>query len=99
MAIVRRATDLDATWARGWTADTVADLATVVGTGFDDAHRGDVAYVTDEAAYYTFRDDGTWELTSGGGSGESYKPLATGEEPMVLVSDGAGAPVMVAFTP
>jgi len=98
MAIVRRATDLDATWARGWTADTVADLATIVGTGFQDAHRGDVAYVTDEAAYYVFFDDGTWQRV-GTGTGDTYAPLSTGAEPMVLVSDGAGAPVMVAFTP
>jgi hypothetical protein len=99
MAIVRRATDLDATWSRGWTADTFADLATIVGPGFDDAHRGDVAYVTADATYYTFRDDGTWEATGSGGGGGAFKPLATGEEPMVLISDGAGAPVMVAFTP
>ena len=98
MAIVRRETALDATWARGWTADTFADLATVTGSGVEDAHRGDVAYVADEAQYYTFRDDGTWD-TGGSGSGTAWKPLTTGAEPMVLVSDGAGQPVMVAFTP
>jgi hypothetical protein len=98
MAIVRRATNMDATWQRGWTADALSDLATVTGTGPGKARRGDVAYVTAEAAYYTFRDDGTWEAT-GSGVGGAYKPLTTGAEPMVLVSDGAGAPVMVAFTP
>jgi hypothetical protein len=68
MAIVRRATDLDATWARAWTADDVADLASVVGTGVNDAHHGDIAYVTATSSYYLFLDDGTWfELTTGGG--------------------------------
>lgn len=100
MAIVRRATDLDAIWCRAWTADTLADLPDVVGIGPEDAHRLDVAYVTLTGLYYLFMDDGTWfPLDSSGGVGDSYKPLTTGEEPMVLVSDGAGAPVMVAFTP
>ena len=100
MAIVRRHTELDATWARGWTADTIADLASVVDVppGFDDAHRGDVTYVTAEAAYYTFRDDGTWEA-QGASAGTPYRPLTTGAEPMEFVSDGDGVPVMVAFTP
>jgi len=101
MAIVRRAPDLDATWARAWTADTLADLPDVVGTGYNDAHHGDIAYVTLTGLYYLFMDDGTWFALdpTGGGAGDSYKPLTTGEEPMVLVSDGAGSPVMVAFTP
>jgi hypothetical protein len=101
MAIVRRETDLDAIWSRAWTADALADLPSVVGSGVDDAHRGDHAFVTATGLYYLFLDDGTWFPldSSGGGGGGAYKPLATGEEPMVLVSDGAGAPVMVAFTP
>lgn len=99
MAIVRRATDLDATWARAWTADTLADLPSVVGPGFDDAKHGDTAFVTATGLYYLFLDDGTWFPLDSSVSGGAYKPLTTGEEPMVLVSDGAGAPVMVAFTP
>lgn len=43
-------------------------------------------------------------VTAGGGTssgigGNPYRPLSTGEEPIVLVSDGAGAAVMVAFEP
>lgn len=100
MAIVRRDTDRDATWARAWTADALGDLATITGNGPNDARRGDHAFVTATGLWYLFLEDGTWfPLESGGGGGDSYKPLTTGEEPMVLVSDGAGAPVMVAFTP
>ena len=99
MAIVRRETDLDATWCRAWTADTLGDLPSIVGPGVEDAHRGDVAFVTATGLYYLFMDDGTWFPLEDSGGGGAYKPLATGEEPMVLISDGAGAPVMVAFTP
>ncbi len=35
-------------------------------------------------------------ITGGGGA---WRPLTTGVEPMVFVSDGAGVPIMVAFTP
>lgn len=56
MAVVRRATDKDATWARAWTADAAADLASIA-----DPRHGDVAFVSDEGLWYSWRDDGTWE--------------------------------------
>jgi hypothetical protein len=52
----RRATDKDAIWSRAWTAATATDLANITG-----ARHGDVAYVTDEARWYAWRDDDTWE--------------------------------------
>jgi hypothetical protein len=45
------------------------------------------------------RADGTWAVPPGGGGGGAWAPLTTGAEPIALVSDGAGACVMVAFTP
>lgn len=35
----------------------------------------------------------------GGGSGGAYVPLALGSEPLTFVSDGAGQPILVAYTP
>jgi hypothetical protein len=104
MAIVRRSTDLDATWARAWTADDVADLASVVGTGVEDAHHGDIAYVTATSSYYLFMDDGTWfELTTGGGgidqltgdvtagpgSGSEVATIANGAVTLAKIADAA----------
>jgi len=69
MAVVRRATDVDAVWARAWTADTFADLATIpAGPGFVGPRHGDVAYVIDVATWYSWRDDDTWEANGAGGS-------------------------------
>lgn len=61
MAVVRRATDKDETWARAWTADVFADLATIT-----DAGHGDVAFVTATGFWYTWRDDNTWEVAGSG---------------------------------
>src|SRR5512146_1403166 len=59
MAVVRRATNKDATWARAWTADTAAELVDI-----PEPRRGDVAYATDTGSYYAWRDDGTWAIAS-----------------------------------
>ncbi len=81
MAVVRRATDVDAVWARAWTADTFADLATIpTGPGFIGPRHGDVAYVTDEGVWYNWRDDDTWEA-SGGSPAFYMSPLTTGGDP------------------
>jgi hypothetical protein len=66
--VMRRATDADATWARGWTVDTLAELDTLVGPSTEHAHRGDVAFVIETGVYYTYRDNGTWDAP-GGASG------------------------------
>jgi hypothetical protein len=85
MAIVRRSTDLDATWARAWTADDVADLASVVGTGVEDAHHGDIAYVTATGLYYQFLDDGTWFALQA--------PDAASAKTVGVTVDGGGAAI------
>lgn len=56
MSVTRRATSSDATWARGWTVTTAAELGDIPAP-----LRGDVAYAEDTARYYTWRDDNTWE--------------------------------------
>lgn len=61
MAVVRRATTKDATWARAWTVDTVPELASV-----PEPRHGDVAFVVADGIWRTWRDDNTWEV--GGGS-------------------------------
>lgn len=67
MAYTRRATASDATWARAWTADAVADLTSLQTAGLP--KHGDVAYVTANTTWYLWRDDGTWfALTAGGGT-------------------------------
>jgi len=97
MAVVRRATDVDAVWARAWTADTFADLATIpAGPGFVGPRHGDVAYVVDEGLWYNWRDDDTWQA-SGTGSGASFIPLVDGSEPPVFITDGAGVLILVAY--
>jgi hypothetical protein len=85
MAIVRRATDLDAVWARAWTADDVADLASVVGTGVNDAHHGDIAFVTATGLYYQFLDDGTWFPLQA--------PDAAAAKTVGITVDGGGAAI------
>lgn len=58
MGYTRRLTNKDATWARAWTADALADLVNInLDAG---PRRGDVAYVTSEGKYYWWQDDGTW---------------------------------------
>lgn len=44
-------------------------------------------------------DDATPGQRTVNATGGAWAPLATGAEPMVFVSDGAGTPAMVAFTP
>jgi len=98
MAVVRSATETDATWARAWRADTFADLAdipTPEDRGIGGRH-GDVAYVVDEGLWYNWRDDDTWQA-SGTGTGSSFIPLSLGVEPLQFVSDGAGHAILVAY--
>lgn len=40
-----------------------------------------------------------WVSDGSGGSGVCYVPLTTGAEPVQLVSNGAGALILVPFTP
>lgn len=77
MAYVRRATARDATWARAWTADAVADLTTLHTDGLP--RHGDVAYVTASAGWYAWMDDGTW-LPLSGGSGGAGPPGPPGRD-------------------
>lgn len=58
MSVTRRAINKDATWQRAWTADAVADLASIT-----DARHGDVTFVTENGKWYNWRDDDTWELS------------------------------------
>jgi hypothetical protein len=37
--------------------------------------------------------------SGGGGGGEAWIPLSLGVEPLTFVSDGAGNPILVAYTP
>lgn len=62
MGYARRLTSKDATWARAWTADALADLVTINAVG--GPRHGDVAYVTAEGKYYWWQDDGTWVTIS-----------------------------------
>ena len=65
MAYTRRLTDKDATWARAWTADALADLADISAIGGTAGPRhGDIAYVTAVAAYFLWMDDNTWQQVS-----------------------------------
>lgn len=42
----------------------------------------------------------SFQANSGGaGSGGSWVPMVTGAEPLEFVSDGAGSPILVAYTP
>lgn len=59
----RRNTANDATWCRAWTAATYSDLANI--PAWKGPERGDVAYVTDLAKWFVWRDDGTWQPQSG----------------------------------
>jgi len=38
-------------------------------------------------------------LIAGSGGGTSYIPLALGSEPLQFVSDGAGQPILIAYSP
>ncbi len=89
MAYIRRNIPDDWTWNRAWTADTTADLADIP------AKHGDVAYVTADGLYYTWRDNDTWESSSGGGS--SWIPLVDGSEPPNFITDGSGHLILVAY--
>ncbi len=61
MAITRRATADDATWARAWTVTTAAELASIVDSpGVIGPRHGDVAFAQDTGLYYLWRDDDTW---------------------------------------
>lgn len=40
-----------------------------------------------------------WVTDGSGGTGACYVPVTTGAEPVVLVSDGAGALILTLYTP
>ena len=72
MAFTRRNTGSDATWARAWTADTLADLTGIAAiTGTETPHHGDIAYVTSTGFYYLWMDNGTWAQITGLSAGAS----------------------------
>lgn len=61
MAFARRATTKDATWARAWTADAVADLTSIAAiVGPNGPRHGDIAFVTANSNYYLWLDNGSW---------------------------------------
>lgn len=60
MAYSRRTTGKDATWSRAWTCATLTDLAQLATDALP--LRGDVAFVTANAQYYLWMDDGTWRV-------------------------------------
>ncbi len=74
MAYTRRSTDKDATWARAWTADALADLVSISALGGTVGPRhGDIAYVTATSNYYLWMDDDTWtQITNLSSSGQSF---------------------------
>lgn len=74
------------------TALTLANTAVTPGTYGDSTH---VARITVDAKG---RVTAASNVAAAGGGG-SYAPLVTGAEPPVLVSDGAGHLIMVAYTP
>jgi hypothetical protein len=77
MAFVRRSTDKDATWARAWTADDLADLVDISALGGSESPRhGDIAFVTATGQYYLWMDDDTWTALSTNSSGV-YTPTLT----------------------
>jgi hypothetical protein len=41
----------------------------------------------------------TVTITASGAAGVSYIPLSVGTEPLAFVSDGAGRPILVSYTP
>lgn len=55
----------DAVWARGWTADTFSDLASISAIGVGGPCRGDWAYVTASGLYYLWLDNGSWAQVTG----------------------------------
>lgn len=43
--------------------------------------------------------DPTFQALPGGGGGGGFVPLSLGVEPLAFLSDGAGNPILVAYTP
>lgn len=86
MAVIRRATASDATWARAWTADAISDLATLTGQ----VCHGDIAYVTATAGWYLWTDDDTWHVLPGLGAISSRGPAS----PLVIESEDAEIPML-----
>lgn len=86
MGYTRRFTNKDATWARAWTADTLADLVTINAVG--GPRHGDIAYVTSEAKYYWWQDDGTWVTPTSSGSAELLAIKSYNPNPAVSVTNG-----------
>ena len=80
---------LDAIWNRAWTADAVADLASITAIGGSAGPKhGDIAFVTANSTYYLWMDNGTW------------KPLAVSLLPSVVQGDilyGSAADVISAL--
>jgi len=63
-----------------------------------DVLEGTLYFVTDEGIIE--RSNGViWQTYSGSGSGLDHVPLATGAEPLEIMSDGAGNVFLVAFDP
>lgn len=63
MAYARRNTSADGTWNRAWTADTTADLASILALSGHPGgpQRGDHAFVTATSAWYLWTDDNKWQ--------------------------------------
>ncbi len=73
MAVTRRATTVDATWARAWTVTTAAELTSIVDSpGVIGPRHGDVAFAQDTGFYYLWRDDGTWFAEAAVTSGPDF---------------------------
>ena len=96
MAFARRAIEKDATWSRGWTADTLDDLNSINAIGGTEGpRRGDVAFVTSEASYYLWMDNHSWVIPGGtggggGGTGDVIGPPSSENETIVLFDGTTG---------